>query len=46
MVDVTDFTGYYDDQNVVWADEEEVELTRDNLPESPQVWVLKATTAG
>ena len=46
MLDVTDFTDYFADDAVVWASEPEVTLTRDNLPEEPQVWVLQATTAG
>jgi len=46
MLDVTDFTDHFAADSVVWATDTEVTLTRDNLPEEPQVWVLKATAAG
>ena len=46
MADVREFTQRYPAARVVWADQPEVELSRDALPAQPQVWVLPATTAG
>ena len=46
MADVREFTQRYPAARVVWADQPEVELSRDALPAQAQVWVLPATTAG
>ena len=46
MLDVEDFTNHFPAESVVWCEEEEVELSPDTLPISPQIWVLKSTHAG
>lgn len=46
MADVTEFTRRYAPARVMTADAPEVELTKTGLPEEPEVWVLRATTAG
>ena len=46
MADVREFTRRYPRSRVVWAARAEVELTRENLPAEPEVWVLQATSAG
>ncbi len=46
MADVREFTRRYPPSRVVWTEMPEVELTRENLPAEPEVWVLQATSAG
>lgn len=46
MADVREFTGRYPPSRVVWAQKPEIELSRETLPPEPEVWVLKATSAG
>jgi len=45
MADVRDFTRRYPPSSVVWAANPEVELSKENLPPEPEVWVLQATLA-
>lgn len=46
MADVGEFTQQYPSTRVRWAESPEVELTKADLPEKPEVWVLQATSAG
>lgn len=46
MADVTEFTQHYPSTHIYWADTEEVEISRANLPTETQVWVLQAVAAG
>ena len=46
MANVKEFTQQYPPERVRWADAPEVEISKAALPVEPEVWVLKATTAG
>lgn len=46
MADVREFTQRYPVSRVRWAEAPEVELSKSDLPQEPEVWVLQATTAG
>ena len=46
MLAVTDFTGHFSDDRVIWAGGPMVELTRADLPAQPHIMVLQATAAG
>ena len=46
MADVREFTRRYPPSQVLWAKEPESELSLETLPSQPEVWVLRATTAG
>ena len=46
MADVREFTKQYAPECVRWADTPVVDLSKASLPTVPEVWVLKATTAG
>ena len=45
-LDAKDFVRPYPNDQVVWVEEPEVELTPETLPSEPQIMVLQATTAG
>jgi len=44
MADVREFTRRCPPSRVVWAQETEIELSRETLPLEPEVWVLQATS--
>ena len=46
MADVRDFTRRYPPSRVFWAQEPEIELSRETLPLESEVWVMQATSAG
>ena len=46
MADVREFTQRYPPARLRWAETQEVEITKADVPEEPEVWVLQATTAG
>ncbi len=46
MADVREFTQRYPVSRVRWAEAPEVALSKPELPQEPEVWVLQATTAG
>ena len=45
MLEASEFADHYPDEAVVWHEWSEVEITRETLPSSPQVWLLKAANA-
>ena len=45
MLEASEFANHYPDEAVLWHEWSEVEITRETLPSSPQVWLLKAANA-
>jgi L-ascorbate metabolism protein UlaG (beta-lactamase superfamily) len=41
MLPVTDFTGYYADNSIVWSDSTEVDFSKESLPDDTRIVVLK-----
>lgn len=46
VIDASDFAMRFPEDSVIWHDSAQVEVTPNSLPDSNQVWILKAANAG